>query len=63
MWRKATVYEPIRLGQSSARGLAERAQEATAAATGMLVATNKTRRRVRDASNALRAAQAKEVAT
>jgi transposase len=61
LWRKGTIYDPARLGTSSARGLAEQAQDTATAAKAMLAAAEKTRRRVRDASRVLRAAEAKEV--
>jgi transposase len=58
MWRKNAAYDPARLGESSARGLAEQAQDVATTANAMQVAAAKTRRRRRETSNGLRAAQA-----
>jgi transposase len=56
MWRKGTAYEPARLGASSARGLADLAQDASAAAAAMSIAAKKARRRSQQVRNALRVA-------
>jgi transposase len=58
MWRKGTVYEPARLGASSARGLAGLAQEANVAAVAMKLAAKKARMRSGQVSRALRTATA-----
>jgi transposase len=58
MWRKGTVYDPARLGASSARGLATLAQDATATALAMKRAAAKAHNRSRDTLRSLRTAQA-----
>lgn len=60
MWRKGTVYEPARLGMSSARGLAAVAQEASFTATAMRTAAMKAERRSRKTSRKLRNAASPE---
>jgi transposase len=58
MWRTGTVYDPARLGASSARGLAGLAQASSVTAAAMQAAARRARIRSCHVSRALRTAEA-----